>query len=715
MANKPTVVRGFAPPEDVEELYRDRLAKSGLDVLDGKALKMKWLTSAETKDLGFWNVPSLKIPYFDPLNGKPMTARPNWPEFYRVRWLVEPPPRRDGKKPAKYLQPLDTGICAYFPTLGSFDWKEIFDDYAYKIVITEGELKAAKGCKEGFATIGLGGVDSFRSLKEGLELLPILEKITWARREVVICYDSDVKDNPNVALAMKRLADALCDRGAVPKMLILPQPTTDKVGLDDFLVDNDGKKLSDLIKVSQHLTLSRTLWDINDNHSFVKKPLVIVRHDDAYLMKPAEFTLSLGTKTSENELKADGDVSVKMVPAGPTWLSWPLRNEVHGMTYAPEHPPLAIFEKNNKRYFNVWKGFAVAPVKGDVSPFLEVVDMMFENTSIDDKLWFLRWCGYPIRHPGAKLHTSVILHSRDQGTGKSTIGYTLKTIYGDSSTTENFSKVSYSELTSAFNSFTIRKQFVMGDDLTGFDKKEVLDQLKTIITQQEVNVNEKNQPNYSLPDKANWLWTSNHANAFPVEDKDRRFFVHEVASDQRPISFWEKYYDWLDNRGGSSAIFHYFLYELDMGDFNPHAHARETAAKRAMIEASTSTLGQFIRDAVSFGPEKIFTMADGSIPSNVVGVDLFTSRDILAFYRIAADDDAKANSKLVTNQLREKGVPQIHSGNPVSVPGKKLDRYWALRNQDKWLKASLEEIQRHLSGENDDKPKPQPGKKKYTR
>ena len=245
--------------DEAEKLATEKLGASGLTKKQGLDLGMTWHDAATTITFktGMEAVPSLCIPYFE-IDGKtPAKARPDWPDFFRLRALRQPIPLPDDW--SKYRQPEGSGMRAYFPRVVHKDligWPAIAAPASTKkasvpLYITEGELKAAKACVEGFATIGLGGVDSFQSRDLGVDFLPELDAVAWARRRVYIVFDSDVVRKPDVARALWALACRLRDRGALPYLVTLPEMTDDdgvsKTGLDDYLVINGADMLEDLI------------------------------------------------------------------------------------------------------------------------------------------------------------------------------------------------------------------------------------------------------------------------------------------------------------------------------------------------------------------------------------------------------------------------------------------------------------------------------------
>src|ERR1039458_3915399 len=148
----------------------------------------------------------MQIPYMDP-DGKPTG-------FYRVRYLGKAEGMEGAtEKPQRYAQPPDTRPALYVP--GGVPWREIQKQIEMPLWITEGEIKAASACKLGIACIGLGGVYSWRSAKQGQILIPALEAFKWPGRNVALAFDSDLKTNPQVLRALIALSRELTKRGAV--------------------------------------------------------------------------------------------------------------------------------------------------------------------------------------------------------------------------------------------------------------------------------------------------------------------------------------------------------------------------------------------------------------------------------------------------------------------------------------------------------------------
>ncbi len=666
-------------------LGTQKLDSSGLDMDDAEELGIDCLGAISTATLhtSFKSLCSLKINYFGP-DGKPLTDWPGGEPFYRLRYLEVATDfaAQTEKKVLRYVQEPGTAPVAYFPR--NQDWS-LLQDPSQPLILTEGELKAAKACKEGFPTIGLGGVYNWRSHKLGLTWLPSLENIVWLRRNVYICFDSDYRTNPMVCAALRSLADELHMRGAFVHLVCLPSlEDIDKVGLDDYLVaegTNAHDRFLTLLHEAEPLGLTKPLWHLNDKYVYVKNPGLIVDQETSFKSSPSAFKehLECAQMYQERKLTPDGNVSYKGVPAAAAWLKWPLRKEASKLTYSPGKEKFV--DDGKSVMLNIWPGWGVDAIEGDVEPFLALIKHLFTNAEPEAADWFLRWCAYPLQYPGAKMFSSAVLHGIRHGTGKSLVGYTLGRIYG-----QNFTEINQMDLHNSFNEWAEGKQLVMGDDVTGSNKRQDGDFLKKLITQRELRVNVKFVPSYTVPDCINYLFTANHPDSFFLEDDDRRFFIHEVQVGPLPENFYVDYDLWLDT-GGSGAVFNYLL-NLDLGDFNPAAPAFKTTAKERMIANVQSDLGGWVRDLLA-APDQILRIGE-----LVLDKDLFTSKELLNLYDPIGKTGTTANG--LGRELSRAGVRQVCHGKPIKLHDGSQGRYYAVRNIDRWAAALPQEVVDHI-------------------
>lgn len=652
------------------KLGKDKLLSSGITSAQGGQLGMYEIPSAAMIDKRFPARPVLVIPYLG-VDKKPLSAHPFWPNFYRLRFLDKPPigfEQASGEKENRYLQPFDSGVCAYFPAVT--DWKGIIADTEYDIIITEGELKAAAACINGFPTIGLGGVWNFRSSKEGTWFLPELAQVKWAKRTVFICFDSDYISKPNVCLAINGLCEELQERGANIKLLALPPgPDDSKVGLDDYLLEHDADNLKDLLATAEPLGMTRSLWRMNNEVVYVEDPGLVIVEESLQKMSADMFKGHSRWATAiatETKVSVKGDVLRDKVPAAPVWLRWPLRRSVRQLTYLPGQPKIT-----EDQQLNQWPGWGVQPKKGDVQPWLKLVKFIFTGAEPGVLDYFLDWCAYPIQNPGVKMFSGVVIHGLAQGTGKTLIGYTLGRIYG-----KNFMEIDDEDLEESY--WAENKQFILGDEITGKDNRAYMNTLKRLITKETVNINIKFVPQFVLPNAMNFMFTSQHADSFFLEDKDRRFLVVEVTEDPLPEAFYKDYDKWYKG-DGAAHLMQWLLDRKISKDFNPFGPPPRTMAKERMILATQGDIGVWVRELKDF-PDQILRMGEMRHTR-----DLFSSKELLKMYE-RDFPNSRVTAVGLGRKLAAAGFVQALDGQPVQGPDGKMERFWAIRNVGNWKK-----------------------------
>lgn len=681
-----------------EDIYSKKLEESGLCLDDANTLGFELITDASTLHRGFDVLPAIKINYYD-TQSMPLSDRQGHEPYYRLRYLSKPTGFSQVKTKAtpKYIQKSKTLPVAFYAK--SIAWQPIINDCKEPLIITEGEFKAAKACKEGFPTIGLGGVHSWRALKKGVHFLDSLVVVNWIGRPVYICYDSDYITNPQVCLALKQLAEALEERGAEVRLVTLPQLLAGtKTGLDDFLVQAGTDAVDmfrQLLKNSEPIGISRTLFSLNTKYVCIDHPVCVYNKQTRREVSPEKFKtfIEADTKYAQRELLRDGSIRYKYVSASKRWIEWQLRDRVSELTYVPGQPFRVMRDDHGHEIsgYNMWSGWGCNPIKGDISLFITLIDFLFKEAKDSDKNWFLNWLAYPIKYPGTKLHTTVVLHSIKQGIGKSLVGDTIGRLYG-----ENYQSINQEDLQKNFTHWAVNKQFIMGDDVTGTSQRQYADKLKSLITQRSMTINKKHIQEYTVPDCINYIFTSNQPDAFFLEDLDRRYFIHECPHTALDVKFYtEDYKQWLwSSNEGISALLYYFQ-NRDVSTFDPLAPAPVTTAKLQMIDIGRSDVGSWVR-SLQEAPEALL-----KIGGEVYSCDLITSGDLLCYYDPMSKK--RITSGGIARELNRAGFPMAARGERITTfTGQK--RLYILKNKEKWSSASRTEASKYYKAYSDKLP-----------
>lgn len=645
----------------IKDLAAAKWRASGLSDEQAEKLGFKALPAVEVKQLSpaFHAAGALYIPYWG-FEGEQTS-------FFRLRYLENLPGFAGlAAKPQRYVQLPKSLNEVYLPPLLQTSWDVIAEDPKIPVYITEGELKAACAAVYGFACIGLGGVDMWRSSKRGLELLPQLARFDWCQRPVVIVFDSDAATNVNVVRAQRQLSGELTEKGALVAIVSLPSAKDGKKqGLDDFLIAEGPEAFFTLLKDTLYIPEAVALWGLNEEVVYVRDPGILIVRDSGQKISPSDFVSHTYANRhyATQQLSKQGTEKMIKKPLAPRWMKWEHRFEMECLTYAPGKPQ--FYEDR----FNTWQGWGVSPLEGDVTWWHDLMDYFFKK-EVDNRVWFERQLAYPLQFPGTKLYTASLLWSQTKGVGKTLVAYFMMRIYG----AKNCSEVKSKDLRGSFNSWAASKQFIYGDEITGNDARIDSDWLKGLITQETIRINTKFVPEYVLPDTANWMFSSNHPDALFIEDGDRRYFIHEIVGNPASREFYEK----LDRQlkgDGPAKLFNYLL-NLDLGDFNPRAHAPTSEAKSAMVIDAKSDVGMWVVQLREDPTVALRTLGDK--PSREC--ELFSAQQLLRAYD--PDGSRRVTAGGLGRELKRAGFRQLNGG-PIRT-GLGVHRLYVVRNEREW-------------------------------
>lgn len=197
-----------------------------------------------------------------------------------------------------------------------------------------------------------------------------------------------------------------------------------------------------------------------------------------------------------------------------------------------------------------------------------------ENEGLFD--WLMCWLAYPLQHPGAKMRTSVILHGRTEGTGKSLAMDIMRDIYGRYSRS-----ITQRQIESEFNGWQSAMLFCIAEEVVSRqDRAHLQGLLQNMITNPVVQINEKNMPVREEANHTNFVFLSNNQVPLLLNDTDRRFTVIRVEQEHPEAYFQE--IGRQRSEGGSAAFYRYLL-DYDLRDFNEHTRPFETKERTHLI------------------------------------------------------------------------------------------------------------------------------------
>jgi hypothetical protein len=393
------------------------------------------------------------------------------------------------------------------------------------------------------------------------------------------------------------------------------------------------------------------LSSLNFDYAWIEKEAGIYRQEHGDFIESAKFKI----QHYNQQIDLPPDSRAKPIGCGTAWLQHPKRRQHKKIVLRPNE---GVITSDN--CLNEWRGFAVKPISGDVTPYLELLERLVPIQT--EREYYLCWNAHLFQRPDVKMFTAIVLMSREQGVGKNLLAETSSAIIG----TVHSTVIGQTELAAPFNGWANRKILVIGDEVSSSNRRQDADRLKGLITGTTIYINEKNQPAREVANLVNFIFSSNHGDAMFMDDNDRRFNVFEITAGRLPIEMAKEFVAWRDNVG-LSALLNFFL-SYDISAFDPKAPALMTIAKQQMVNSNQSDLEMWLGDVIASGAGQLF------------GREIATSHEVAKRYN--NDTGNRASAKAVAGASKRLGAYQ--RTNQVRISTNKKLRVIAFENPKAW-------------------------------
>lgn len=273
--------------------------------------------------------------------------------------------------------------------------------------------------------------------------------------------------------------------------------------------------------------------------------------------------------------------------------------------FIPERAPREVVTDDLGRAgVNIYRPARIAERSGDVSPFLNHIAMICSDPN--DRRVLLDYIAHNVRFPGFKIPWAPVFQSAE-GVGKGVIKSIIEHCVGPSYT--YFPNVKdLADSGSKFNEWMRHKLFILADEIKVDDRRDMIEVLKPMISEKQIEVQAKGENQKKEDNYANWMFFSNWKNAIPVDVNARRFAIiyspiqskRDLAERSMDDGYFSRLYNWLDYYGGKEIVAHYLLnYPIDKGAIPMRAPNTSSAAEA--IVHNRSPLEQMILHAIEDG------------------------------------------------------------------------------------------------------------------
>jgi hypothetical protein len=241
--------------------------------------------------------------------------------------------------------------------------------------------------------------------------------------------------------------------------------------------------------------------------------------------------------------------------------------------------------------FNLWRGFGVQPRKGWQKQrrlLRHILKVICRRDKAKFK-YLMRWLAWAAQNPDEHPGTIIVLKSRRQGTGKSTLGVVMLTIFGQHGALIDDSD----RLLGQFNDWVEPVSFILAEEILWAGDHKTADKLKSRVTAGTFQIERKNGAIRQIQNRLHLMMTTNHDHAVAAGVGDRRLVVYDVSDEYACDKGWfDPLYRDLDDGGTSEFL--YFLQYLRLGDWHPRQILKtaETAEQQRMSGDSVSQWAQ---------------------------------------------------------------------------------------------------------------------------
>ena len=278
------------------------------------------------------------------------------------------------------------------------------------------------------------------------------------------------------------------------------------------------------------------------------------------------------------------------------------------LIYHPGYEPGTI-TLDGQRCFNVYEPSGVRPAPGDAGPWEEYLAHLIPDAAEREEV--KRWLATLIALPTTRMRYGLLLISITQGVGKNTLANILKRLLGAANVSfpsEN------SVVESQFNGWVARKRLIFIAEIYSGHSRKAYDKLKSVLADDDLEVNQKGIDQYRLDNWATVIACSNSEAALHVDDEDRRWFVPTVAETLKPGEWWRRLYAWIEGEGAGIIARWAEEYIATHEPVRTGDHAPTSQRKRAIVEHSRSA-GQklavaFAEHIISLDRRVIFRVSD---------------------------------------------------------------------------------------------------------
>ena len=268
-------------------------------------------------------------------------------------------------------------------------------------------------------------------------------------------------------------------------------------------------------------------------------------------------TTEIITLPTFHQLNASASIQFgnRTQPLTQAWMTWE-----HRRTY--KKIVMAAGKNLPTDFYNLWRGFAIEPKKGDWSYMRQHIKDVICGGDPSLNTYVIGWLARMVQKPSERAEVALVLKGL-KGVGKGTLGHWLLEITGRHGV--HISNANH--LVGKFNAHLRDAIFLFADEAFWAGDKQHESVLKSIITEPTVMVEAKGRDAMMMDNCLHILMASNADWIVPVTGDERRYCVIDVSAQRkRDWAYFDKIE--IERKSGGLAAMLYDLLALDLRGFN---------------------------------------------------------------------------------------------------------------------------------------------------
>lgn len=273
---------------------------------------------------------------------------------------------------------------------------------------------------------------------------------------------------------------------------------------------------------------------------------------DGMLMKPEQFNATYGGHIFQMQPDGTGPTK-KAFEAFTESRAWQFPKAIRPC-FRPDLPFAVILDDGS---VNTYLKPNVPMEAGDVTPFLDHLAKLLPNER--DRAILLNYLAACVQYPGIKFQYAPVLQGME-GNGKTLVFQTVQYAVGKHYTHAPRA----SQLTEKFNTYIEGKVFILVEEIHMEGRREILDELKTLVTNVDIEIRGMQQDKRMARNCANLGFCTNYKNAVIKSTTDRRYSIfftaqqtsEDLRRDGMTGDYFPRLFKWL-NDCGWKRVAHY--------------------------------------------------------------------------------------------------------------------------------------------------------------